>query len=221
MAKTWRFVFAMLAVSCLGMTALAEQVDNPSYTTWAKCKPGTTVTMKQDMDIPGMGDMPTMPNMPNMSGMKIETTRTLKLLEVKPDSLTVEVTTKTQMMGRGREDKTKETILAKIEKGQENVPQGVPTDAKSEVKDMKEGKETLEIKGKKIETVTHEFTVNVAADPTARGGRGAPPSGPAHFKTWNSAEIPGGLVKLEQTSNAEGMEGVKVKMEVTDYNFVK
>jgi hypothetical protein len=214
MAMRLRILAAAVVVSCFGMGAFGEEVDNPAYVSWAKYKVGTTVTMKQSMD------------MPSMPQMKNESTMTEKLLEVKPEAVVVETTSKTTMMGQTHESTTKMTIKAKVEKGSENVPPQM-ADQKVEMKDVKEGKETVEVKGQKMEATTREYTMTIPA--SAMGGmgrgRGAGAAGggdtTAHVKVWSSPEVPGGMVKTEQSTEMAQMGTMKITMEVTDYTVVK
>src|SRR5262245_40348750 len=90
-----------LALAVLSSNALAQQVDNPAYVSWAKYKAGSSLTLKQTSTMAMMG------------GMTTETTITQKLIEVKPESVTVEVTTKTSVMGQANETKMTSVIPAK------------------------------------------------------------------------------------------------------------
>jgi hypothetical protein len=214
MAMRLRILAAAVVVLCFGMGAFGEEVDNPSYVSWAKYKVGTTVTMKQSMD------------MPSMPQMKNESMVTEKLLEVKPEAVVVEMTSKTTMMGQTRDNTTKVTIKAKVEKGSENVPPQM-ADQKVEMKDMKEGKETVEVKGQKVEATTQEFTMTIPA--SAMGGMGRGRGGAAagggdttaHVKVWSSPGVPGGMVRTEQNTEMTQMGTMKITMEVTDYTVAK
>jgi len=204
----------LAAFSILGLAsaAFAQQVDNPAYLTWAKYKPGTTTTLQQSAT---MAMMPT---------MVTTTTITQKLLEVKPDSATVEVTTKTSMMGQNSENKSTNVIPAKVDKGQEYTPQAKP-DMKIEIKDMKEGKETIDVKGAKVDTVTREFTAIMTSTATA------PATNPAaammaggmtsKVKIWTTPDVPGGTVKTETTTTMGQMGEMKASVTLVDYTIVK
>ena len=76
-----RFLLAVTLVLMLGSSAvLAEQIDNPAYTSWAKFKPGSVLkTNTQSM----------------IAGQKLSIEMTSKLLEVTPEKVIVEVTTET------------------------------------------------------------------------------------------------------------------------------
>lgn len=203
---------AAVAIVALSSAAFAEQIDNPEYAQWSKYKAGTFITMQQTTE---------MPSMPQMAAMMPQTKVTTKLTEVKPESLTLEVTSTTTSGGQSRDTKVVRTIPAKIEKPAATNISSLPDGTTVEMKDLKEGKETIEVKGKKLETMTREFT-SVAT--VGRGGAGAgAPAGMgvnSKMKTWSSAEIPGGMVKTETTSTME-MGEIKMNMLLLDYTVVK
>jgi hypothetical protein len=213
---------AVCAVLALSSAAFAEQIDNPEYTQWSKYKAGTFVSLKQATEMPGMASMPGMPAGMDMSAMMPQITITTKLTEVKPDALTLEVTTSTTQMGQTRDNKVTRTVPVKIDKPATNpaATQG----ASAELKNMKEGKDTVEVKGKKIDTITREYDTITTASPTA-GGRGAlaGTSTPttAHMKVWTSQEVPGGMVKSETTTKMEEMGDMKMTMTLVDYTVNK
>jgi hypothetical protein len=225
MRKIHRYL-PLLPILLLAAAAHAEQIDNPEYTQWARYKPGTYVTMQQTTDMGAMA-MPTgMPPGMNMADMMPKISITTKLTEVKPDALTLEVTTTTTQMGQSQDRKTTRSVPAKIEKPV------APTTAATqsiELSDLKEGQETLEIKGRKIETSWREYTSNAAApDDTGRGrgrGRGttatAPASGKTHTKIWSSPDVPGTTVKTETTTTMDQMGDVKSSMTVVDFDIIK
>jgi hypothetical protein len=161
----------------------AEQIDNPQYASWAKLKPGSSVTYKSVTDTK-MAQMP--------QPMHMETTMTQTLRKVEADALTVEVSSKTTMNGQEMTAAPSTVIIpAKVEKGKEDLP----PEMKGEVKDVKTGKETIEVNGKKYATTTREYTV-VMTKPMMMTQK---------MKVWNSPEVPGGLVK-STSSTATPME---------------
>jgi hypothetical protein len=225
--RCWIRGVAVVAVLGLAGVALAEQVDNPEYKDWSKYKAGTFVAMQQSTELPGMADMPGMPPGMNMAAMMPSTKTTTKLTEVKPESLTLEVTTETTQMGQTNSSKTTRVVAAKIDKAPATATATAPGEV--ELKDLKEGKETVEINGKKVNTVTREFrtTVSGSGMGMARGrGRGRagadnePPT-PARMKTWTSSEVPLGLVKSETTTTTDEMGDVKMTMKVVDFDVAK
>jgi hypothetical protein len=214
-----RFV-AVLAVLGLASAAFAEQIDNPEYAQWSKYKAGTFVSLKQASEMSGMADMPGMPAGMNMAAMMPQITITTKLTEVKPEVLTLEVTTSSSQMGQTRDNKATRTIPAKIEKPTTNpaTTQG----SSAELKNMKEGKDTVEVKGKKIDTITREYDTVITNSPVTGGrGRGGATTTNAHIKVWSAEEVPGGMVKNETTTKMEGMGDMKQTMTVVDFDVVK
>jgi len=175
------------------ITASAEQVDNPVYASWAACKIGTTVTHKQTMQILMGGT-----NAPLTIDMVI--TQTLK--EVKAEAITVEVTTTASNQGRAAssfsQPATKTSIPAKIDKDKVDVPADIPA---SQVKDVKMGKETLEVAGKKYEATTVEFT---------QAGSGGLGPNNTELKLWSTADVPGRLIKMEVHGKAPDPSGFKI-----------
>ena len=228
------FLKFSLAAAVLGLStvALADQIDNSEYKEWASYKPGTSITMKQSTELGQMALPPGMPAGMDMSSMMPSTTTTTKLVEVKPDSLTLELTSTMTQMGRSNDNKTTRVVPAKIEKPT-TVPAATASTQAAQVKDMKEGKEVVEVAGKKVNTITHEFTTTGTVDTGApadipgrgRAGRGAPAAGgtptESHVKTWTSSEVPGGSVKMEAKSTVEGMGEVKTVSALIDFNIVK
>jgi hypothetical protein len=93
-----------------GSAMAAEQVENPTYASWSKYKPGTEVTSNQTMVMTGMT-------------MKMEMHQ--KLTKVTDDNVTVDTWSIMDMGGTKRETpKHSMTIPAKVDKGSENMPAG-------------------------------------------------------------------------------------------------
>jgi hypothetical protein len=135
-----RPVFALVTFLALAFSSslhAAEMVDNPQYVSWAKHKPGSKVTMKQDM---AMGPM-------NMSGTASQT-----LIEVTPDKAVVEYATTMDVGGQKQESKNKQEIPAKVEKGKEFAP----TNGKGTAKEI--GTEKVEVAGKSYDCKVIEIT---------------------------------------------------------------
>jgi hypothetical protein len=213
---------AVLAVLGLTSAAFAEQIDNPEYAQWSKYKAGTFVSLRQSTEMPGMADMPGMPPGMDMAAMMPQITITTKLTEVKPDALTLEVTTATSQMGQTRETKTTRSVPAKIDKP--TTTPAATQGATAEMKNLKEGKDTVEVKSKKLETVTREYDTTVTQSsasgaPTAGRGGDAPMA--AHMKVWTSADVPGGMVKSETTAKVQDAGYVKSTLTLVDYAVVK
>jgi hypothetical protein len=136
-----RSVFALVALLALASSSswlpAAEMVDNPQYTSWASHKTGTSITMKQDMD---------------MGAMKMSNTVVQTLKEITPEKATVEFAVTIDMGGQKHENKQSRDIPAKVEKGHENLPPEVKGTTKET------GKEKVEVAGKSYECKVIEFT---------------------------------------------------------------
>jgi len=202
-------LLAACVILGLSSAAFAELVDNPTYQNWAKYKPGTSVTLKQSSVMSMMGPA------------AMESTITQKLVTVKPDSVTVEVSTS---MGANISNKTTTVIPAKVEKGLEYIGPPEP-DTKDDVKDMKEGKDTLDVKGAKVDAATHEFTVTMTHIPAT-----TPATNPVivladtmtlKAKVWTSPTVPGGMLKMEQNGTMGQMGDMKSTITLVDYTIVK
>jgi hypothetical protein len=156
-------------------TAPAVLVDNPAYVAWAKAKVGASITYKMEMAM-------TMEGLPQP--MKNDGTVQQTLKEIKPESVTVDVVTSMSMNGQALPPQSRATIIpAKIEKGKEYSSPEV----KGEIADMKTGKDSVEVGGKKYDTETREFTMKMT-EPLAMTSQN---------KIWTSPEVPGGMVKTE------------------------
>src|ERR1700744_197273 len=108
-------VRCMSIVACMaGLSGVvrAEQVDNPAYTSWAKFKPGTTVTYSQSSDMAMPMGMPAP-----------QTVITEKLVEVKPEAVTLEVSSQTKVMGQTHVSPPRQQdVPAKIDKDNVGMP---------------------------------------------------------------------------------------------------
>jgi hypothetical protein len=160
-------------------TAAAEMVDNPQYLSWSKHKTGTKVNMKQDVA---------------MGAMNLSTTGSMTLLDLTPDKAVIEYATTVDIGGQKQEQKNKQDIPSKVEKGKEFAPPGGTGTAK-EV-----GTEKVEVAGKSYDCKIIELT-----------GEGQ--QGKATGKMWHTVEIPGGMAKMDITMQAP-QQGT-VKMTVT------
>jgi hypothetical protein len=188
-------------VAGLSGAALGEQVDNPVYTAWAQYKPGTSVSYKQTTTV----------EIPNAGSHASEMTITQKLVEVKPDGVTVEGSTTMSMNGREMQmPASTQVIRAKVEKDQVGVPQfSKAGDTQATVKDVKLGTDTVDVKGTATAAKTREMTVEMTA----------PQQMTMHIKSWGVEGIPGGLVKMESTG--EGAMTMHSTMMLLDYHVEK
>ena len=168
-------ILAAGAVFAFATAAFAEQVDNPAYKAWVACKVGASVT-RQTTQTGG--------------GPAYEATVIEKLVKVTPQTVVIESTRTMKMAGKETKiPPTEVTIPAKVEKDQAGLPNQA-LENKPKVLGMKEGKETLDLKGKKIETVTRDFKAEITQDEDKMT---------VQLKTWFSPDIPGGMVKSVMT----------------------
>lgn len=135
----------MLAASLLCFFAAApafaadELVDNPAYKSWAKHKPGSTVTMSVNT---------------KMTAMEMKAETITKLVSVDKDKAVVETTTKIDIPGAPAQPAQKTEIAAKVKKS-EATPGALPPGSKGSVKEK--GEETVEVAGKKYKCKVYEF----------------------------------------------------------------
>ena len=132
MLHPFRLMGAVIALTLMGSAAMAqEMVDNPAYQSWAKFKPGTTVTLT---------------NQSSVGGMSMKMDMVYKLAELTPQKAVVEMTMK---MPEG-DNATKMEIMAKMKK--EDVKDvTMPPNVKGEAKvlpdeDVKIGDKTYKCK---------------------------------------------------------------------------
>lgn len=195
------------AVLLLAVPALAEQVENPAYKHWAKYKPGTSVTMQTQSEM----KMPAEAGGAAGEAQKMAMTMTQKLVEVTPEKAVVEVAMAMEYQGMKQEmPARKQEIPAKINQENVDVPP-MPPGMKAKVKHVKDGKDTVEVKGKKHSVTTKEMTLEIE-------GAGDKPS-EAHTKVWTTPDVPGGTVKVH-TKTQKPME-MTMEMKLVDYTIVK
>jgi hypothetical protein len=162
-----------LATTTTAPTTVPEEIaENPFYVAWAKYKPGTTVEFDLKTDA---------------AGQQMTTHIVQRLVEVSPEKVVVDVEAHIEVPGipnPPQPQKQTKTFLPRVPKSemlQGMRPPGAigdPTDA---------GTETVHAAGK-------DFTCNVTEFP----GNDGTDDGKA--KQWRSAQIPGGIVKLESAS---------------------
>ena len=139
------------ALALLGAT---QDADNPQFKYWSGCKPGSWVKMTMSMET---------------AGQKVEGEMTYKLVELKGDLATVEVT------GKSKVGAQEYPIPAQ----KQEIKAKEPAD---KVKIEKEGDEEIAVAGKKLKCHWFEFT-----------SKGSDKKN----KAWMSMDIPGGMAKGE------------------------
>ena len=160
---------ALTCYTALAGTVCAEQIDSPDYQSWAKHKPGTSVTYKSTTEV----KMPLGSPIPTQN---IESTITYTLKEVREDAVVVEAKIE------GGTNRTI-NIPAKVDKDTEGTRQNT----KGEVKDVKTGSEKVDVGGKSYDAKTHEMTVVTTGTQRME----------THIKSWQVADVPGMMVKME------------------------
>lgn len=160
-------VVVCVAVACFvgGDVVAQEKVENPLYTTWAKFKPGTSITYQMDT---AFGAQST-------SAKQVQT-----LKSVSDDKVVVEMQSVVEAAGQTiKTPAVPLEYLAKVPQGQIDPkfnPDGNPA------LDVKKGTETIEVAGKSLKCEWIE-------------AKGKTPQGEVETKTWFSDEVPGRLVK--------------------------
>lgn len=180
---------ALVASPAIAAEAAANLVDNPTYQSWAKYKPGTSVTYAQEM---GMGAM----------NMKMETTQTLK--DLTPEQAVVEMVIKNEMMPGGGQTQTM-TIPAKVEPAKAETVGKMPEGFTGETKSL--GKETIKVEEKEYQTEVTEFKGEQAQHGMKFEG-----------KSWTSPQVPSQMVKMEMKSVGEGQHaGMTITMTLKSF----
>jgi hypothetical protein len=178
---------------CLCGLARAEQVANPVYEAWARQKPGASVTMKIKVQLEGQAEV-----------RELDQKETLT--EVLGPAAIIERTV-TRVIGGTKVEEPGERVKipATIDREKAGLPMRSLEDMS--VTGMKEGKEQVEVQGRKLETVTREFTVMIT-----KGGK----STTGTIKTWYSADVPGGMVKVESSFGKPVQTAVITVTEMTE-----
>ena len=151
-----------------------EMVDNPLYKHWAQFKPGSFAKLKSTTKVAGITS-------------ESYTTTTLKSITTEKAVLEIVSVSKAS----GREFKSppfKMDVQAKVPKfkeGKDQQGKGAAPDVK-----IKEGKETLKVAGKKLDTKWSETTMKQSGMTI-------------NSKSWMCEDVPGQVVKtISKTSGA-------------------
>jgi hypothetical protein len=167
-----------------------EMVVNPFYKYWANFKPGATVTRLEKTTFTG----PEKNTVPDGIDQKEVT---YKLLSVSPGSVVVQVVVKERTFLSSIESApTKQTYPAKVTKS--HLRAGLHD------VDVKKGKDTLEVLGKKLECVTASGTEKKEGTEV-------------DHKIWLSEQIPGGIAKHRRTTKQDGKVYADTTITVKSY----
>lgn len=142
-------VVALLCTVSQPARAADEMVDNPIYKSWAKLKPGSSVTMGMNTKMPAM---------------EIKSEIVTKLVSVDKDKAVVEMSTKVDIPGVPTPAPLKQDIPAKIKKA-DATPGKPGEDFKGSVKEK--GDETIEVSGKKYKCKVYEYEGTVQGNKTS------------------------------------------------------
>ena len=172
---------AALLLVC-GIAHAQELVDNPQYTSWAKHKPGTSVTIKMTTAASGQN-------------VNMELKQTLK--DVKPDAVTVEVVPSMDMGGT-KQTMPAQTMQLKSKVTAEEAKFGqLPPGTKADIKDM--GTESVTVGGQ---------TYNCTVSEVTGESQGTKTKG----KVWRSEDVPGQVVKMEMAFEGAQTGSTKMEL---------
>lgn len=155
------FVVALSAAAVAAEPKPADMVNNPPFANWSAFDVGTTVTRKEVVEI--------------ADGSKVEVTQTSKLVEKTKDAVVVETTFVGSGAGAAETSKTVTSFPAKVKRSDVDTPDGGNTS-------VTEGKEQVDLKGKKVDTEWVEATTK-SGDLTVVQ------------KVWTAKDVPGGIVR--------------------------
>lgn len=136
----WRLsgILGVLAMVFCFTAQAEEMVDNPQYQSWSSYKPGTIVTVDNEM---------------NMGGMNMKTSMTWKLQSISAEKAVVLMT---MNMPGGQSHSQTQDIMAKLKKEEIKTDGTMPPDVKGKATPLPD--ETLTISGKSYRCKVVEFT---------------------------------------------------------------
>ncbi|MBN9118351.1 MAG: hypothetical protein J0I06_04180 [Planctomycetes bacterium] len=180
--------FASVAALALAAgTATADEISNPEFEKWSTFKKGASITMKTTSTFGK-----------NVS----EVTERYTLVEVGPDKLVLEGTNVSKFNGAvsrapsAKADVPKTITVPPGGAGKQKLNGGRPEGT------IEEGTETLKVGGIEIKTRWYKYRLELGENKI-------------EGKMWTSADVPGGLVKLESTTS--GAVPVTVQMELVEF----
>jgi hypothetical protein len=167
----------------------AGQIENPMYTQWAKFKPGTSVTLATESNTAGQTS-------------KMETKTTLK--DLTDDKLTLE-TAMSMDAGGQKMDMPAQTMEVKKMIDDPAAAAGAAGQAQANMPkpDTKTSDESVTVAAGTFKTKLTEATMDVGGNKTVS-------------KTWTSDEVPGGVVKMEATSDGQMKSTTKMELKAFD-----
>jgi hypothetical protein len=182
----------LVAVLCLPLALVRaeekakEMVPNPAYKNWSSFKTGATVTLKE-VDTDRSGDDPNAIDATAHPTSATEIYNTFTLKEVTPEEAVVEWVQKDVHATHITVHSPKTLIYpAMVDSGHAGRSLG-----KEKVANFKEGEETLEVDGKKIECKWASSDIKVEDELSSS-------------KMWWSPDVPGGTVKQDTVKKQGG-----------------
>lgn len=164
-----------------------EMVNNPPYAQWSQFKPGASVTVKETDT--------------QADGSVFENVITSKLKSKSRDKLEVETVVKPGGVGKA-------SSVAERTRTIEEYPAKVPYELSQSPSTagyvVAEGKESIEVKGKPVETEWVESTLTTGDETTVE-------------KIWTTNDVPGGIVKQTMT-RTHGAQVVRSSTELVDFH---
>ena len=159
-----------------------DMVNNPPFAHWSMFAPGTSVTQKETVTL--------------SDGSKLELIKTFKLVEKTKDKVVVEMTVAGSGSGAGESTVTTTTYPAQAKLSEVSSPPGSAS--------VTEGKETVDVKGKKVDTEWYEAVTTYGGEVTTD-------------KAWTAKDIPGGVIKETITQKKAGKVMSESLLEVVDW----
>jgi hypothetical protein len=184
-----RKMIALFSAACCTMlVASVGAEDNPGYTSWAKFKPGTSTTMTMTSDAGGQSS-------------KTETKTTLT--EVKPDKVVLSVVMSMEAGGQKMDMPAQSMEIPKTIETPK-APDGATAAATDAAKaNSKTSEETVKVGGGEYKAKVTESTVEAGGSKTVS-------------KVWMSDEVPGGMIKMEATTDGPMKSVTKSELKAFD-----
>ena len=164
----------------------AGQIENPMYTQWAKFNPGTSVTIAMTSDNAGQTS-------------KMETKTTLK--DKSDDKLTLETAMSMDAGGQKMDMPAQSIEVKKMIDDPAAAAPNAPADAPKPV--TKTSEESVTVVGGTFKAKVTESTVDAGGSKIVS-------------KTWTSDDVPGGVVKMEATTDGAAKSSTKMELKSLD-----
>lgn len=184
-----RMALMFISVCCLMFvttSVCAEQIENPQYKEWAKYKPGTSTTMATTSDAGGQ-----------TSSMETKTT----LKEVTDDKIVLDIS---MSMDAGGQKMNMPAQTTEIKKMIDAPAAADATAAANAPKpDTKTSDESVTVGAGTFKAKVTEATMDAGGSKTTS-------------KTWMSDDVPGGMVKMEASTDGPMKSTTKMELKAFD-----